>query len=96
MRGPVSLFTVASLVLKRNRSPLPFGRQDRERWSFKETSGEVTYAAANGAIIALTRSLASEIGPKGVRVNALLVAWASNAFDPVDAVYLDLPKVVRK
>lgn len=46
--------------------------------------GEVAYAAANGAIIALTRSLASEIGPKGVRVNVLLVAWASNAFDPND------------
>jgi 3-oxoacyl-[acyl-carrier protein] reductase len=44
--------------------------------------GEVAYAAANGAIIALTRSLASELGSKGIRVNALLVAWASNAFDP--------------
>lgn len=46
--------------------------------------GEVAYAAANGAIIALTRSLASEIGSQGVRVNALLIAWASNAFDPED------------
>jgi 3-oxoacyl-[acyl-carrier protein] reductase len=46
--------------------------------------GEVAYAAANGAIIALARSLASEMGPKGIRVNGLLVAWASNAFDPDD------------
>lgn len=46
--------------------------------------GETAYAAANGAIIALTRSLACEVGVKGVRVNALLVAWASNAFDPDD------------
>jgi 3-oxoacyl-[acyl-carrier protein] reductase len=46
--------------------------------------GEVAYAAANGAIVALTRSLASEIGSQGIRVNALLVAWASNAFDPND------------
>ena len=45
-------------------------------------AGEVAYAAANGAIVALTRSLAGELGPKGIRVNALLVAWASNAFDP--------------
>jgi 3-oxoacyl-[acyl-carrier protein] reductase len=44
--------------------------------------GEVAYAAANGAIIALTRSLASEIGSRGIRVNALLVAWSSHAFDP--------------
>jgi NAD(P)-dependent dehydrogenase (short-subunit alcohol dehydrogenase family) len=46
--------------------------------------GEVAYSAANGAIVAFTRSLASEVGSKGIRVNALLVAWASNAFDPSD------------
>ncbi len=46
------------------------------------SAGEVAYAAANGAIIALTRSLAAEFGPTGIRVNTLLVAWASNAFDP--------------
>jgi hypothetical protein len=42
MREPMWLFTAESLVLKRNKSLLPFSRQDNERWSFKETSGEVT------------------------------------------------------
>lgn len=46
--------------------------------------GEAVYAAANGAIIALTHSLAAEFGPQNIRANALLVAWASNAFDPQD------------
>ena len=46
--------------------------------------GEAAYAAANGAIVALTRSLAAEVGPQGIRVNALLVAWSGHAFDPHD------------
>ena len=55
------------------------------------SSGEAAYAAANGAIVALTRSLAAEVGPQGIRVNALLVAWSGHAFDPHDpsqAAYL--------
>ena len=48
------------------------------------SAGEAAYAAANGAIVALTRSLAAEFGPAGVRINALLVTWAENAFDPAD------------
>lgn len=52
--------------------------------SLRGSPGEAVYAAANGAIIASTQSLAAEFGPKNIRVNALLVAWASNAFDPLD------------
>lgn len=48
--------------------------------------GEAVYAAANGAIIAFTHSLAAEFGLKNIRMNALLVAWASNAFNPLDPV----------
>ncbi|MEO9649978.1 MAG: SDR family oxidoreductase [Roseobacter sp.] len=33
------------------------------------------YTAANGAITAMTRSLARELGPNGVRVNALAPGW---------------------
>lgn len=49
---------------------------------YRGSPGETAYAAANGAIIALTRSLALEIGFDGIRINALMVAWADNAFDP--------------
>ncbi|HEY8232554.1 MAG TPA: SDR family NAD(P)-dependent oxidoreductase [Vicinamibacteria bacterium] len=33
------------------------------------------YAASKGAILALTRSLASELGPRGVRVNCVSPGW---------------------
>jgi NAD(P)-dependent dehydrogenase (short-subunit alcohol dehydrogenase family) len=38
-------------------------------------SGYPAYTAANGAITALTRSLAREFGPDGIRINALAPGW---------------------
>jgi len=38
-------------------------------------AGYPAYTAANGAITAMTRSLARELGPSGVRVNALAPGW---------------------
>lgn len=38
-------------------------------------AGYPAYTAANGAITALTRSLAREFGPHGVRVNAIAPGW---------------------
>ncbi|MEM8824804.1 MAG: SDR family oxidoreductase, partial [Pseudomonadota bacterium] len=38
-------------------------------------AGYAIYTAANGAITALTRSLAREFGPDKVRVNALAPGW---------------------
>jgi NAD(P)-dependent dehydrogenase (short-subunit alcohol dehydrogenase family) len=38
-------------------------------------AGYPIYTAANGAITALTRSLAREFGPDGIRVNALAPGW---------------------
>lgn len=46
--------------------------------------GESGYAASNGAALALTRALANEFGPSGVRCCALMLTWAENAFDPMD------------
>lgn len=38
-------------------------------------AGYPAYTAANGAITALTRSLARDMGPDGIRVNALAPGW---------------------
>lgn len=60
--------------------------------AIKDGSGELGYAATNGAVAALTRGLAREFGPQGIRVNGVLVTWAENAFDesnPDHAIWLD-------
>jgi len=36
------------------------------------TAGQASYAASKGGLIALTRSLAVELGPRGIRVNAVV------------------------
>ena len=42
-------------------------------------AGYAIYTAANGAITAMTRSLAREFGPDGIRVNALAPGWVLTA-----------------
>jgi 3-oxoacyl-[acyl-carrier protein] reductase len=49
--------------------------------ALRDGAGELAYAATNGAAAALTRGLASEFGQHGIRVNAILLTWADNAFD---------------
>ncbi len=46
--------------------------------------GEAAYAATNGAAVALTRALADEFGPQGIRCCGIVLTWAENAFDPLD------------
>lgn len=51
------------------------------------------YAASKGAIISMTKSLAAELGPRGITVNCVAPGWV--ATDMTDEA-LDDPKVRRK
>lgn len=51
---------------------------------FKAPAGLTGYSASKGAIIAFTRTLASELGPEGIRVNCIAPGWVDTPFnDPI-------------
>ncbi len=53
---------------------------------FKAPAGLSAYSASKGAIIAFTRTLASELGPQGIRVNCIAPGWVDTPFnDPIVA-----------
>jgi NAD(P)-dependent dehydrogenase (short-subunit alcohol dehydrogenase family) len=52
----------------------------------KGGKGSSAYAASKAGILGLTRSLAAEYGPLGVRVNALVPGYISSQM--TDGIYL--------
>jgi len=52
-------------------------------------AGAVNHAAARGGVASLTRALASEVGPHGIRVNAVAVA-------PLEEELASLPEAARR
>jgi 3-oxoacyl-[acyl-carrier protein] reductase len=54
--------------------------------------GPTPYATAKAAILGLTRSLANEVGPRGIRVNAIAPGWIETAMtEPVRPMLAGIP-----
>jgi NAD(P)-dependent dehydrogenase (short-subunit alcohol dehydrogenase family) len=49
--------------------------------AFRGSPGTFAYAASKGALISLTRSLAVELAPRGVRVNCVCPGWIDTPFN---------------
>jgi 3-oxoacyl-[acyl-carrier protein] reductase len=63
------------------------------------TPGQTNYGASKGGLLALTRSLAAEFGPKGVRVNAVVPGFIQTdmtALMPREVKRQNLEKILLK
>ena len=49
--------------------------------AFRGSRGTFAYAASKGALVSLTRSLAVELGPRGVRINCVCPGWIDTPFN---------------
>jgi dihydroanticapsin dehydrogenase len=57
----------------------------------KSGPGETAYAASKGAIIAFSRTLASELAPDGIRVNAMCPGFVDTPFNDPAIEYMGGP-----
>jgi dihydroanticapsin dehydrogenase len=61
---------------------------------FKSGPGETAYAASKGAIIAMSRTLATELAPDNIRVTALCPGFVDTPFNEPANEYMGGPEAV--
>jgi NAD(P)-dependent dehydrogenase (short-subunit alcohol dehydrogenase family) len=49
--------------------------------AFRGSRGSFAYAASKGAVVTMTRSLAVELAPRGIRVNCVCPGWIDTPFN---------------
>jgi NAD(P)-dependent dehydrogenase (short-subunit alcohol dehydrogenase family) len=78
VRAPFLFAQAAAGALSENRGSLVLTGSTA---AFRGSRGTFAYAASKGALVSLTRSLAVELAPRGVRVNCVCPGWIDTPFN---------------
>jgi len=78
LRAPFLLAQAAAPFLSESRGALVF---TASTGAFRGHAGMPAYHASKGGLVSLVRSLADELSPQGVRVNAIAPGWVETPFN---------------
>lgn len=78
VRAPFLLVRAAAPSLEATQGSVVFTGSTA---ALRGSAGTFAYAASKGALVSLTRSLAVELGPRGIRVNSVCPGWVDTPFN---------------